>query len=180
MSGEHVFKKLLIYIIFILTAVFLFSGCNPLSYRNRGAKEEEKKIFGFVNGYNHRIKEAQGYLVKAGFNPGPIDGKAHRDTRKAIKGFQKKNNLRISGFIDSGTWTRLSRYKRKDESEITPGKIQIALKKAGFYKGPIDDKIGGDTKKAIAQFQKANGLKPDGIVGRKTWSKLSRFADQAY
>lgn len=177
MSEEHVFKKFLIYVVFILAAVFLFSGCNPFSDINRKAREEEKKFFGFVNGYNHRIKEAQGYLAKAGFNPGLTDGEMHSNTRRAIKDFQRKSNLKISGFIDSETWKALSMYKRNKDSGVAPGKIQMALKKAGFYKGPINEIIGKDTEKAVIEFQKANGLKPDGIVGAKTWSKLSSFSD---
>ena len=52
---------------------------------------------------------------------------------------------------------------------------QIALKNANFYNGPIDGKIGSDTKKAIESFQKANGLEIDGLVGPMTWAKLKLF-----
>lgn len=57
----------------------------------------------------------------------------------------------------------------------TPKRIQRALRNAGFYKGPIDGKIGPQTKNAIKEFQKANGLVPDGVVGRRTWEKLSKY-----
>ena len=53
--------------------------------------------------------------------------------------------------------------------------IQTALKSAGFYKGPIDGKTGSQTKEAIKAFQKANNLKPDGIVGKRTAEKLSKY-----
>jgi peptidoglycan hydrolase-like protein with peptidoglycan-binding domain len=52
--------------------------------------------------------------------------------------------------------------------------IQTALKNAGFYTGAIDGKIGPKSKKAIEEFQKANGLKTDGKVGPKTWEVLGR------
>lgn len=52
--------------------------------------------------------------------------------------------------------------------------IQTALKNAGFYSGNVDGKIGPMTKKAIIEFQKANGLQPDGKVGPKTWEILSK------
>jgi len=55
----------------------------------------------------------------------------------------------------------------------TAQEIQTALKNAGFYSGAIDGKSGPMTKKAIEEFQKANGLKADGKVGTKTWSILS-------
>ena len=64
---------------------------------------------------------------------------------------------------------------KKSTPTITPKRIQQALRNAGFYKGPIDGKIGPQTKEAIKAFQKANDLKPDGIVGKRTWEKLSEY-----
>lgn len=52
--------------------------------------------------------------------------------------------------------------------------IQTALKHAGFYAGKIDGNIGPKSKKAIEDFQSANGLKVDGKVGPKTWEALSK------
>ncbi|MDD5130014.1 MAG: peptidoglycan-binding domain-containing protein [Candidatus Omnitrophica bacterium] len=57
--------------------------------------------------------------------------------------------------------------------------IQTALKNAGFYTGNVDGKIGPKSKKAIEDFQKANGLKVDGKVGPKTWEMLSRHSEAA-
>ena len=57
--------------------------------------------------------------------------------------------------------------------------IQTALKNAGFYAGNIDGKIGPKSKKAIEDFQKANGLKADGKVGPKTWEIMSRSSSVA-
>lgn len=54
--------------------------------------------------------------------------------------------------------------------------IQTALKNAGFYVGNIDGKIGPKSKKAIEDFQKANGLKADGKVGPKTWEAMSKHS----
>jgi len=59
--------------------------------------------------------------------------------------------------------------------QLSPKQIQRALKSAGFYQGPIDGKIGPKTKEAIIKFQKANGLKADGIVGKKTSAELNMY-----
>ncbi len=57
----------------------------------------------------------------------------------------------------------------------TASEIQAALKKAGFYKGPVDGQIGTQTKEAIQKFQKANGMNADGVVGSRTWTLLSKY-----
>lgn len=61
--------------------------------------------------------------------------------------------------------------------EIPIKQVQLVLKKAGFYKGDIDGKTGPRTKGAIKAFQKALGLKVDGVVGKATWAALSRYLD---
>ena len=53
--------------------------------------------------------------------------------------------------------------------------IQSALKSAGFNPGPVDGKMGQQTKTAVRDFQTANGLQADGKVGPKTWSKLETY-----
>jgi len=71
---------------------------------------------------------------------------------------------------------------RKDDGRIirvpvSPHKVQKALKNAGFYNGKIDGKVGSGTKKGIAQFQKENGLKSDGLVGKETWGALKEYLE---
>ncbi|MDP1853958.1 MAG: peptidoglycan-binding domain-containing protein [Candidatus Omnitrophota bacterium] len=56
----------------------------------------------------------------------------------------------------------------------TEKEIQSALKNAGYYTGTVDGNIGPKTKKAIEDFQAANGLSADGKVGPKTWALLSK------
>jgi peptidoglycan hydrolase-like protein with peptidoglycan-binding domain len=53
--------------------------------------------------------------------------------------------------------------------------IQRALKNAGFDVAVIDGKMGPKTRKAVEDFQRAKGLKPDGKVGPKTWAELEKY-----
>ncbi|MBQ9355610.1 MAG: spore cortex-lytic enzyme [Clostridia bacterium] len=50
--------------------------------------------------------------------------------------------------------------------------IQTVLKQKGYYFGNIDGIFGTATRTAVRNFQKANGLTVDGIVGKKTLAKL--------
>ena len=59
--------------------------------------------------------------------------------------------------------------------QLSPRQIQRALKSAGFYQGSIDGKIGSKTREAIIKFQKAKGLKADGIIGKRTSTELNRY-----
>ncbi len=71
-------------------------------------------------------------------------------------------------------WVRHVRAQ-KQAARVNNQKIQTALKKAGYYKGAIDGKIGPKTKRAIKSFQKHHKLKPDGVVGSKTWTILKPY-----
>ncbi len=68
-------------------------------------------------------------------------------------------------------------YRTPSGFEIPSVNIQKALKKAGYYNGAIDGKVGPGTRDAIVAFQKDNGLTADGICGRGTWAKLKSYLE---
>lgn len=53
-------------------------------------------------------------------------------------------------------------------------KVQEKLKSEGFKVGPIDLKFGGQTLKAVKEFQTKVGLKDDGLVGKDTYAAMFR------
>ena len=59
--------------------------------------------------------------------------------------------------------------------KLTVRQTQRALTAAGFYKGPVDGKEGPKTKQAVKEFQQANGLKVDGVVGSTTRQALAKY-----
>ena len=56
--------------------------------------------------------------------------------------------------------------------------IQRRLYSLGYYTGKIDGIFGSKTRSAVISFQKAHGLAPDGIVGKKTLSALGLTGDK--
>ncbi len=59
-------------------------------------------------------------------------------------------------------------------------KIQTALRDLGYFNSKIDGIYGTITKKAVERFQKDNGLKVDGIVGKNTLKALKIDGDKNY
>ncbi len=51
--------------------------------------------------------DLQKALVRAGYNPGPVDGHVGKRTKNAVKAFQRKNNLRADGIVGEKTWAHL-------------------------------------------------------------------------
>jgi|GEM_PF-3344602 len=50
--------------------------------------------------------------------------------------------------------------------------IQRALAKEGFDPGPADGMMGPNTKRAVREYQQANGLTVDGVIGAETLESL--------
>jgi peptidoglycan hydrolase-like protein with peptidoglycan-binding domain len=58
-------------------------------------------------------KQIQTALKNAGYYQGAIDGKIGKNTRQAIKEFQKANNLPVDGKVGKKTWVVLKDYLEK-------------------------------------------------------------------
>ena len=54
---------------------------------------------------------------------------------------------------------------------------QLFLQSAGYSIPYVDGAFGPATERDTIKFQTANGLKPDGIVGSKTWNFVTRVSD---
>jgi peptidoglycan hydrolase-like protein with peptidoglycan-binding domain len=70
-------------------------------------------------------------------------------------------------------WRKCSKnYKRGCSGDM----VKTIQSHLGFKEEDIDGKFGGVTKRAVVKFQEKHGLKTDGIVGEKTYKKLSQIA----
>ena len=93
---------------------------------------------------------------------------AIQETRASIQA-QESRRYEAAG---SGAPSSGPTYRTPSGFELPSAHIQQALKNAGYYDGTVDGKIGPGTRDAVKAFQRDNGLKPDGVVGRQTWGKL--------
>ena len=63
----------------------------------------------------------------------------------------------------------LKRGSRGSETAL----LQLGLLRAGDLRGGIDGIFGPVTESALRNFQRREGLSPDGIAGEKTWEKIA-------
>lgn len=71
-----------------------------------------KKVIGEAKS-RPSAKQIQMALTNAGYNPGSIDGRMGKQTRDAIRAFQKANNLEEDGRVGKETWNLLKDYLYK-------------------------------------------------------------------
>ena len=170
----------LLLALLVLVSMGSFTGCDFV-YRlldKEGA--EEKELVGEYVPFqdNKAVKEVQTLLKLYGYNPGRIDGVLGIQTRNTLERFQKGNQLKQTRFIDKETWKKLNRFVENGfvvYFELNVKLLQRTLKESGSDPGRVDGKFGAKTKKAVKEFQAANGLKVDGKVGYKTLSQLSAY-----
>ena len=68
------------------------------------AKPEQVKAVYKVGDKGWKVKQAQQYLQKLGFDPGETNGQFTKATRKALRKFQKKYKLKETGNLDNATY----------------------------------------------------------------------------
>lgn len=100
------------------------------------------------------------------------------ETKKAlVKGLQTELNkqynkgLVVDGIFGTNTKNACINVKKGATGNITYI-LQAILFCKGYNTNGVDGIFGSGTDNAVRQYQKANGLSVDGIVGKNTWSKL--------
>jgi murein L,D-transpeptidase YcbB/YkuD len=149
----------------VVPITFLLAGCSTVSTKRLNNLETKVgALEAKVDSVEQRQSAIEGQTGESRESVGYLKGKVDSRGPSTVVVTGLKGN---EGYL----------YKSGKKS-LTHKDIQFALKNAGFYNGPIDGKIGKNTKKAIREFQKANGLKADGIVGPKTRDLLLQYLTQ--
>ena len=98
----------------------------------------------------------------------------YSDQIKVLKSEIQMKDLRIIE-LEENLKMRTANFSVKaiiQVAGISPMDVQSALKKSGMYAGALDGRISQSVIDAIKKFQRKNGIRPDGVVGKKTWSLL--------
>ncbi|KHF38710.1 C40 family peptidase [Halalkalibacter okhensis] len=154
------------------------------------------------------VKELQDALKKKGFfNFDRSTGYYGSITADAVREFQKKHKLQVDGIAgpqtlskllsemggqapSSGSKTSSSSSKNSSNSSSITGMLRFGsngsqvemlqqkLKEKGYYTHKVTGQFGRVTEAAVRDFQRANNLSVDGIVGPQTLSHLINEASQ--
>ena len=147
------------------------------------------------NRYKAAVVPLQRRLKALGYLSGSADGYFGSNTYRAVRNFQSRNGLSVTGVADSGTQQLLySSSARPASGSSSSGsgsstgyrllywgcrgdavkKLQQALIEAGYksYVRSADGIYGQWTYDAVRAYQRDVGLSVDGIAGKNTQNKL--------
>lgn len=126
----------------------------------------------------------QNSLVAAGYLARTVDGDYGSTTKEAVYLFQKDKGMKATGVADDATREAIRSaegegyrngggvvYAEGNRGDMISD-MQQRLKAAGSLKGDIDGVYGGDTVKAVKDFQKSRGFPVSGAIDEVTYSAL--------
>ncbi len=119
------------------------------------------------------VRRLQRGLARAGYAPGPLDGRYGALTASAVERFQATHALRVDGIVGPATRRALQAApvlafgagEGSAHGSPAVAGLQRRLRRAGFGPGPIDGRFGPRTERAVVGFQRAHHLAVDGIAG---------------
>lgn len=130
------------------------------------------------------VKALQNRLNDLGYDCGKADGVFGSSTQEAVRYFQDAIGVSQDGVATDSVQQKLfASNAPKFETYVTlksgsvgirVEKLQSRLNKLGYLDAPVDGEFGSRTKDAVKLFQKAAGLKQDGVAGTATLKALAK------
>ena len=135
-----------------------------------------------VRALQHRLSQLAWYFP-------PMSGTFDKATVKAVRGFQRKRGLEVTGEVNERTWNRLERMTRRPTGDemfnrsgpalFAPGdsgpavrEIQARLRQIAWFFGDVSDSYGDQTAEAVRGFQAKRMIPRTGEVDRRTLDLL--------
>ncbi|NJO55144.1 MAG: peptidoglycan-binding protein [Rhodospirillales bacterium] len=95
------------------------------SLASKGGSAKEDRSGQTKQTSDARVAEAQSLLTVLGYQVGPVDGKIGRQTRAAIREFEKKRGLEVDGRLDKKVLAQL-RLEAQSARSAPPPKAEVA------------------------------------------------------
>lgn len=145
-----------------------------------------------------RVRSVQSRLKALGYLTGTVDGDFGEATERALKAFQRRNNLTADGIVGQATIAKLNSpnalrpqptasptprptatprintnmYLRVGSSGSDVRKMQSRLIELGYLEGKATGYFNQATEAAVTAFQKRNVSYSDGVAGPMTLQAL--------
>ena len=129
------------------------------------------------------VRALQARLNELGYDCGYVDGVFGGGTRRAVRYFQDAIGASQDGVATAAIQDRLFAadapgYKpyvnlKQGAGGIRVERLQARLRELGYTAMPVDGSFGERTLDAVKRFQRAAGLKDDGIAGARTLKALA-------
>lgn len=136
---------------------------------------------------NSEVSELQADLKTLGLYADKVDGIYGYSTYLAVKSFQAKYSLSVTGNLDFATLNKLNKVLSGEPKALYYGmshqrvaELQTYLYALNYLTVKPTGYYGTLTKAAVVNFQKNNGLTADGIAGPFTFSKIFHVIDAKY
>ena len=132
-----------------------------------------------------RIAALQVALRSHGLYAGAVDGIQGPMTRNALVAFQRNHRLRATGKLGMATRCKLGRLGTPllGQRVLSRGRVgwdvtslEFRLRPFGLPVKRVDGRFDKSTAAALRRFQRAQGLRPDGIAGVRTFRALAHPA----
>lgn len=161
---------------FIVLCVFLFAGCSG-TQKLSGIGNLQIKVSHLERKLNQRDEEIEKlkYEVKGILQE--VEGlKFYREEEFDVG--LNKESIEEPGAKNISAKQKVKKQKKSIiRVPVRVKKIQEALKKADYYDGFVDGKLGDKSRSAIIEFQKDHDLVADGIIGKKTWNEMKVYLE---
>lgn len=143
------------------------------------------------------VTQLQNKLKELGYFPENlrITGYFGRVTKEAVVRFQRDNNLNADGVAGNNTLAALgvseteksASKPQTNTSTLRVGSsgeavrlLQLQLAVFEYYEGTINGEFNQSTRTALMEFQKENGLPPDGVLNAETRQALKEREDEIF
>ncbi len=123
-----------------------------------------------INSSGQIVELLQKRLRELEFYSDEINGIFNESTEEAVKRFQEAEGLAADGIVGIATEEALDLDLRPLDIDVV--KLQQRLSELAFYQDSINGELNQVTIAAVKEFQKAEGLAEDGVVGVTTLEAL--------
>ncbi len=123
-----------------------------------------------------------------------VDGVYNEETRQAVRYFQQREQIPVTGVVDQETWEAIAAQYAGEQALREPIGIRVTESDIGersdavlilqvilgalridysYPPVPLSGVYGPQTADAVREFQNINGISPTGQADRLTWLRLA-------